>query len=144
MKVKLLDGEPGARRYVLVGESGEEAVSALRETAADLGLHTASLTGIGAFERASLGWFNPATGEFRQTEVEEQCELLSLTGNVSCEDGTPKLHLHVALGFRDATTRGGHLVAGTVRPTLEVILHEAPAHLERAHDPRSGLVLLKP
>jgi hypothetical protein len=31
-----------------------------------------------------------------------------------------------------------------VRPTLEVILTEPPEHLLKAHDPASGLALIRP
>ena len=45
---------------------------------------------------------------------------------------------------RDASTRGGHFVGGTVRPTLELVIQESPAHLRKAHDPESGLALIAP
>ena len=144
MKHRLLEETEGRRKFVLVGAGGEEAVAAIRDFAVAQSIGNASLTGIGAFSRASLGWFNPVTSEFRQNEIEEQVELLSMIGNLALEDGAPKLHLHVVLGRGDATTRGGHLVAGWIRPTLEVVLTEAPGHLTRAHDPASGLVLLQP
>jgi hypothetical protein len=34
--------------------------------------------------------------------------------------------------------------SGFVRPTLEVILTESPAHLRKAKDPESGLALIRP
>ena len=34
-------------------------------------------------------------------------------------------------------------VEARVRPTLEVILTESPAHLRREHDPESGLALIR-
>ena len=37
---------------------------------------------------------------------------------------------------------GGHLLEAHVRPTLEVLLTESPAHLRRRHDPESGLSLI--
>jgi len=38
----------------------------------------------------------------------------------------------------------GHLIEGKVRPTLEVILTESPAHLRKRHDLESGLALIDP
>jgi hypothetical protein len=38
---------------------------------------------------------------------------------------------HVVLGKRDGTAHGGHLPEAHVRPTLEVIISEAPRHLQR-------------
>jgi uncharacterized protein len=46
------------------------------------------------------------------------------------------------LGTRDGTTRGGHLIEGYVRPTLELIVDEVPAHLRRRYDPDTGLALI--
>jgi len=57
--------------------------------------------------------------------------------------GKPKVHLHVVLGRRNAATVGGHLLEGRVRPTLEVIVTESPAHLRRVHDPKVGLAVIR-
>jgi predicted DNA-binding protein with PD1-like motif len=36
------------------------------------------------------------------------------------------------------------LIEGKVRPTLEVVLVESPAHLRKRHDRESGLALVDP
>src|SRR5712671_3445851 len=59
-------------------------------------------------------------------------------------DGNPALHIHCVLGRRDGAALAGHLIEGKVRPTLEVILTESPAHLRKRHDPESGLALIDP
>ena len=38
----------------------------------------------------------------------------------------------------------GHLGEAHVRPTLEVIVTESPAHLRKVKDPESGLALIRP
>jgi predicted DNA-binding protein with PD1-like motif len=48
------------------------------------------------------------------------------------------------VGRCDGTTRGGHLMRATVRPTLEVVLDDAPDHLVKRLDPESGLTLIAP
>lgn len=145
MKHRLLEESDGRRSFVLVFEYGEEVVGPLSRFAEEMQLRGSSITGIGAFEKARLGYFNPATKEFHENAVDEQVEVLSLTGNVAeSESGERKLHLHVVLGRKDATTRGGHLIDATVRPTLELMVIESPQHLIRDFDQASGLVLLKP
>lgn len=47
-------------------------------------------------------------------------------------------------GFRDGTTRGGHLIAGHVCPTVEQTVDQAPAHVRRRCDPDIGLALIVP
>ena len=44
---------------------------------------------------------------------------------------------------RDGSTVGGHLLRARVRPTLELMLTETPAHLKRKHDPQTGLALIR-
>ena len=67
---------------------------------------------------------------------------MHVTGDVALNEGEPKLHPHVVVGKRDGTAHGGHLLKARVRPTLEVILTESPAHLIRKTDPESGLALI--
>lgn len=145
MRHKILENIGGRRKFVLVLEAGEDAVATITAFAQAQDLGATSLTGIGAFAHCALGYFNPATKEFRQNNIDEQTEVLSMIGNIAVEaDGTHKMHVHVVLGCIDASTRGGHLIEGSVRPTLELVLEESPAHLARGVDEKSGLVLLQP
>jgi uncharacterized protein len=128
---------------VLVLDSGEEAFSALTKFANDTHLAAASLTAIGAFERATIGWFDFEKKTYKKIEVREQCEVLSAIGDVAIgDDGKASLHVHVVLGLSDGTTRGGHLMSGTVRPTLEVVLIDTPSHLRRKKKPELGIALI--
>ena len=54
----------------------------------------------------------------------------------------PVVHVHVVLGLSDGTTRGGHLIEGTVFPTLEVVVREVPAHLHKVMRPDVGIPLI--
>jgi uncharacterized protein len=110
--------------------------AALTKYAHDAQLTAASLTAIGAFEKATVGWFDFENKTYKKIEVGEQCEVLSAIRDVAIgDDGQASLHVHVVLGLSDGTTRGGHLLAGTVRPTLEVVLIDTPSH--RDSDDRS-------
>jgi hypothetical protein len=57
-------------------------------------------------------------------------------------DGKPSVHVHAVLGRRDGTALAGHLQEGYVRPTLEIIITESPAHLCKVKDAESGLALI--
>ena len=46
------------RTFVLVLDRGDEALTAIAQFAAEAGLKAASLTAIGAFARATVGWFD--------------------------------------------------------------------------------------
>jgi hypothetical protein len=102
----------------------------------------ARLTGIGALESVTLGYFNWNTKQYEQHRVNGQVELLSLAGDVALNEGEPQVHAHVVLGCRDTSLRGGHLIDAVVRPTLELIVEDVPAHLRKRHDAQSGLALI--
>jgi hypothetical protein len=140
MKSKLVKGE---RTFVLVLDQGEEAFATISKFAADLNIEAASLTAIGAFERAEVGWFDLARKQYRPIAVDQQCEALSLIGDIAAgDDGRPSLHVHAVLGLADGSTRGGHLLKAIVRPTLEVTLVETPGHLRRRKRPELGIALI--
>lgn len=143
MKSKLVAESAGERTFVLILDPGDEAFATITKFTIEKGLSAASLTAIGAFSGATVGWFDLAAKTYRKIPIDEQCEVLSAIGDVALNDkGKPSLHMHVVLGMRDGSTRGGHLLEGMVRPTLEVTLVEAPAHLRRKQRPELGLALI--
>lgn len=143
MKSVKIACDGGSETRVVVLDSGEEAFASLTEFANDAGITAASLTAIGAFEKATIGWFDFDSKTYKKIEVAGQSEVLSAIGDVAVgDDGKASLHMHVVLGLKDGTTRGGHLLAGTVRPTLEVVLLETPARLRRKKNLDVGIALI--
>lgn len=143
MKSKLVAQYGGERTFVLILDPGDEAFSAISRFAAEERLSAASLTALGAFSKATVGWFDLDAKSYRKIPVDQQCEVLSALGDIAIDDqGKPSLHMHVVLGLCDGTTRGGHLLDGAVQPTLEVTLIETPAHLRRKQRPELGLALI--
>jgi predicted DNA-binding protein with PD1-like motif len=144
MKAALLHEHEGFRTFAVVLSTGDETMSTLLEFATDRRLRATQFTAIGAFSRVVVAYFDWTTKEYRHIPVDEQVEVLSLVGDISIDDGKPKVHAHIVVGKADATAHGGHLIEGLVRPTLEIVLTEAPRHLQRRHDPVSGLALVDP
>ena len=143
MESQLVSGEAGGQIHVVILDSGEEAFTALTRFANEARITAASVSAIGAFERATVGWFDFTSKTYRKIEVNEQCEVLSAIGDVAVgDDGKASLHIHIVLGLSDGSTRGGHLLAGTVRPTLEVVLTEVPAKLRRKKRADLGIALI--
>ena len=141
MRAKTIDG--GAdRTWALVFATGDDVLPALLRFATLQQLTAAHFTAIGAFSDATLGYFDWASKTYEKIPVREQVEVLSLLGDVALEHDAPKIHAHAVLGKRDGSAHGGHLLAAHVRPTLEVMLVESPAHLRRRFDPESGLALI--
>ena len=134
----------GQRTYVLVFAIGDEVMSTLTEFVRAQGVGAASFTAIGAFSEATLGYFDWEGKEFEEIPVTEQVEVLTLSGDVALEEDEPRVHGHVVVGLRDGSARGGHLLEARVRPTLELVLVQSPAHLRKRHDPETGLALIAP
>lgn len=143
MRSKLLSDIQHQKTYALIFDRGDEAMVGLVEFARAKGLGAAHFTAIGAFEDVVLGYFDWNTKEYTHIPVREQVEVLSLIGDVALKGQEPKVHAHVVVGRADGTTRGGHLIEAHVRPTLEVILTETPAHLHKEVDDDSGLALIR-
>jgi uncharacterized protein len=143
MKTKLLkEGEQ--RTFAVILDKGEEVTECLSHFAKEERLSASQITAIGAFERAVLGFFDWETKDYRKIPVDEQVEVVAFLGDVAlAPDGTPTLHPHVVLSKSDGTAVGGHLLEGYVRPTLEVIVTENPAHLRKKKDPETGLALIE-
>ena len=145
MRSKLLHQAGGQRIFAVVLASGDEVMSCLQHFVAEHSITAAQLTGIGAFSSAVLRYFDWDSRNYIDIPVNEQVEVASLTGDVALdESGAAALHIHLVLGKRDGTALAGHLKRGDVRPTLEIILQEAPAHLRKRFDPDSGLSLIDP
>jgi predicted DNA-binding protein with PD1-like motif len=70
-------------------------------------------------------------------------EVVSLVGDISMYKDEYKVHAHVVLADEKGAAYGGHLIKGTVHPTLEIILDESPLYLKREMDENSGLPLIK-
>ena len=143
MQARLINQAAGQRTFAVILNSGDEAMAALQRLVNEMHLNAAQFTAIGAFSDAVLGYFDWQTKQYSRNRVDEQVEVASLTGDVaSGPDGKPSLHIHCVLGRRDGSAVAGHLMEGHVRPTLEVILVEAPTYLRKRRDPESGLALI--
>jgi predicted DNA-binding protein with PD1-like motif len=144
MKVHELERSGGQQggRLLLVLAKGEEAVETIKKVAVERRLGTCGITAVGAFSKATLGYFDREQRKYLPIPVTEQAEVLSLVGDVAeSPDGKPAVHIHAILGLRDGTTRGGHLLQGQVWPTLEVMIDESAARLKKRLDPETGLAL---
>lgn len=131
------------RTFVLVLDQGEEAFGAITDFANKEQVGGAAVTAIGTFAHAEVGWLDLAAKGYKRIAVNEQCEVLSLIGDVAESDnGKASLHLHAVLGLQDGSVRGGHFLSGSVRTTLEVTINETVKHMRRKKRPDLGIALL--
>jgi uncharacterized protein len=144
VKTKLLHEADGKRTFAVILVTGDEAVGCLKAFATTERLGGAQVTAIGALSRAKLAYFDWDTKAYHLIEVSEQVEVASLVGDIAQgPDGRPSIHVHAVLGRRDGAALAGHIEEAHMRPTLEIIVTEMPAHLCKAKDAESGLALIK-
>jgi len=122
VKIRQVDDQEGRRTFVMVCEVGDDPVESLTAAAKRFDLRAATLSGIGAFSAVTLGFFDHARRDYRRRVIREQVEVVSLLGNVALDGGEPRVHAHVVVGRSDGGALGGHLLGGSVDPTLEVTL----------------------
>src|SRR5436190_22536984 len=149
MQSRLLHQQDGERTYAIAFGTGDKLMAGLREFASAEDLAASEFRAIGALQEAMIAFFDWDIKDYKQMAIHTQLELLSLIGHVTlpadeATEGERNLHVHVVLGRRDGTASGGHLIEAVVRPTVEVVLTELPAHLTRRKDPESGLPVIAP
>jgi uncharacterized protein len=142
MKSQVLKELGGQRTFILVFDPEEELMGRLADFVEENHTRAAQFTGIGAFRALTVGWFDIEKRDYCKIPITEQVEVLSLAGNISRYEGKPRVHAHVVVGKRDGTAHGGHLLEGWVMPTLELVVFEFPASLERRFSPEIGFALL--
>jgi len=142
MKATRLYEDDIATTWAIILDRGDEVVRTLTAFARDNTITSAHFTAIGAFSRATLGYFDRARKDYKKIPIAAQVEVLSLIGDIALDGKEPKLHAHAVLGMEDGSARGGHLLEADVWPTLEVVLTESPEHLRRKMDPDVGLALI--
>ncbi len=145
MKAKLIYAADGLRTFAVILETGDEVVSQIKAFADREKLSAAQLTAIGACSEVVLGYFDWERKQYQRNRIGEQVEVASFIGDIAlATDDQRSLHAHVVLGRRDGSALAGHVLEAHVRPTLEVVLTESPAHLRKRRDPESGLALIDP
>ena len=70
MRSKLIQEEGGEKTFALVFDTGDEVVSEITNFARENALDAATLTAIGAFSSATLGYFDLVRKEYEKIPVE--------------------------------------------------------------------------
>ena len=144
MQSRLVSRPGETRIWFAVLETSEEVKQQLLALVEQEKISAASFVALGAFEKATIAYFDWEKKNYQPIPVTQQVEVITLIGDVvPDEKNKPALHAHTILGLPDGTTRGGHLMEGHVRPTLEVTVTETPAHLVRRKQPGLGVALIE-
>lgn len=112
---------------------GEDILESIEKVCTEKNIHCGFIvSGVGCI---SKGRIRDASG-VTVREINEDCEIVSLTGTVSLN----RCHLHISLSKEDMSTIGGHLCKGCIiNTTCELIIGEIPdIKIEVEDDPETG------
>ena len=130
--------------YILRLEQGDDVLKTMKDFAEKQRIRAGFFEGIGSLYRAKLGHYDfQETKTYKYQTLEEDLEILTLSGNVSRMGAEALPHAHVTLGRRDFSVIGGHLEQGSLANMVELNLARLPGNLEKAKDSKVGLNLLQ-
>ena len=127
---------------VLRAQKGEEVVSLLTRLIDEEKITCGRVTGIGATDKITIGLYNVGTQEYHKATIEEEMEILSLSGNLTRKDGNPYVHVHGSFATLDKVY-GGHVNEVWISATAEIIIDVIDLVVEREIDKETGLNLIK-
>jgi len=132
----------GGTVHLLRLSHGADLYDEMSRFVIDNDIRAATVTFLGAVQRASLRYYDQEAGEYRDFVIDEPLEVVSGVGNVSLLDGRPFLHIHAALADARGHAHGGHVNTGTAVFALEATIQELEGEPPiRLPDDCTGLTL---
>jgi predicted DNA-binding protein with PD1-like motif len=132
-----------ADRIAVRLDPGEELITEILAVFQAEHLASAEVRGLGAVSECTLGLYDLEAHVFLPTEFHEAGEIVSLIGTVTRKDGQPYPHLHMAIGRRDCSTVGGHLIRAVISATAEIMIEPIDGTIERRQNPATGINEMK-
>lgn len=120
-----------------------ELVSYLTNFAKERGIKIGAVSAIGALKECTLGFYDQQERRYERIRIEEDVELVSLSGNISIKEGEPFVHVHAVVSKRDGSTYSGHLFEAKVF-VAEVLVMELLGDVELVREKYGELWLWKP
>ncbi|MFP4459859.1 MAG: PPC domain-containing DNA-binding protein [Candidatus Zixiibacteriota bacterium] len=112
--------------YIIHIETGEDVLDSLKKVAEKENLQSASIQGIGTTSFIELGYFNNVSKGYDTVQIEEDMEMLNVTGSISQKNGEPIVHLHGTFGDDEFNVFGGHVIEAKILATGEFFVYPCP------------------
>ncbi|MHA2357661.1 MAG: PPC domain-containing DNA-binding protein [Candidatus Heimdallarchaeaceae archaeon] len=126
-------------------EKGEDILSSIIEYCKNNELKSGVLVGLGAVEKAKLGFFDMQTKTYLTNNYDFNAEIVNCTGNIAIngETGEYIAHIHMIIGDKEGNTFGGHVLPDNpISVTGEFKIIETDVTLQRRTDSDFNLLLL--
>lgn len=124
-------------------DKGEMLIPSLERLAKEHQWASGHVSGIGALEDITLGYFQTHTKSYRQKAYPDFSELLCLEGNLSWHDDSPIFHLHAQLANAQFECFGGHLFSALVALTCEINFRPFSQKINRQFDEGLGFLQIQ-
>ncbi len=121
---------------------GEEILQTIDKVCHQESINLATITGLGAANRISVGLYNAEKKNYHQKKFEGVFEITNITGNVSQMNESLYLHVHITFSNEELCAFGGHLNEAWISGTAEIILDIIEGSSNRFEDDDTGLNLL--
>ena len=143
LKEKNMEYRKIGETYYIRMDRGDEIVSTLLDVCRKERILSAYYYGIGGCSDTEMQVFIPERGEFETEKVEGTLELVSLMGNVVCDDsGHLFHHTHALFTWLEGGRHriiSGHMKSSTVLYTAEIELRPVTGGtIMRQYDPETG------
>ncbi len=120
------------RTFEVTMRKGDEVAAGLTEFAEQNHIKVAHFTAVGAIDSGVLGWFDPDKRAYKKILINQEAEVVSLSGNIALQNGKPFVHAHCVVALSDGSTKGGHLIEGHVSLAMQVFVVDASDGVEAA------------
>ncbi len=127
---------------VMRGELGDELLTIIEEVCLKENVKLAEVTGIGATDHATLGFYKVKEQKYYPTTLQGEMEIVNIVGNVSQKDGKYYGHFHAVLGGEGGRTYGGHLNEAYISATAEIFIRIIDGQIDRKVCKDTGLNIL--
>jgi uncharacterized protein len=129
--------------YIVKLEVGDKVHDAILDFCQAENITTGWITGLGAIESISLGYYNLTTRKYQFKYYSEIYEVMGLIGNIALIEGKTFLHIHTSISDEDNVVSAGHLEYATVAVTLELRITAYQQSISRLFEDAVGLKLLQ-
>lgn len=122
---------------------GEEILTQIEKIAKKEKIKLATITAIGAVDKATIGIFIPEDKQYYSKEYTGDYEIVSLNGNITTQDQAVYIHTHIAIGDEKNQVFGGHLNEAYISVTGEVFINIIDGEVDRKLDESININLLE-
>ena len=139
MRWKLLNADPPVT-YAIALQTDEEVMLVLDKFIHDHEIEAASVTAIGAFSQAVLGYFDWNSKRYKETRSRSKWRWFRFSA-MSPWPNRGRCSTCMLCSVKRMAAPSAGVSCARVRPTLEVILTQPPSYMRKRYDPKTGLKL---